>query len=491
MMKEKKNGAAAERLLAALGEVDGALVARAAEEPQKEEARSARVLSRIRRHPRLTGAIAALLLLSIGIGVLFGNGGLLLSSRAIEVPHYPTMHEMPKNELIPGYDSRRDAWRADRALRQEYFGAGEGLAPFFRATAAELLRGTGGENRVYSPLSIYMALAMLSEITAGESRAEILSLLGEESIEDLRTRARSIWNANYCDDGIETCILASSLWLSDTLTYDRDTLITLADTYYASSFSGRMGSASYDRALRTWIDRETGGLLNGQLGSISMDPLTAVALCNTLYFKATWADKFSASGTRTRTFRAPSGDLACEFMHERRAGLYYWGERFSAVYKSLDESGRMWFILPDEGVTPQDLLTDTEALSFLTDGAGWENRAAVMVNLALPRFDVASQLDLSEGLRQLGVSTCLDPLTADFSPLGVADLPIYLEGAIHGARLTVDEEGVEAAAYTLMLGAGSAAPPSDEIDFVLDRPFLFVLTSRDGLPLFIGVVNKP
>jgi len=38
---------------------------------------------------------------------------------------------------------------------------------------------------------------------------------------------------------------------------------------------------------------------------------------------------------------------------------------------------------------------------------------------------------------------------------------------------------------------GSAMPPSEEVDFVADRPFLFVITGRDGLPLFVGVVNQP
>ena len=52
-------------------------------------------------------------------------------------------------------------------------------------------------------------------------------------------------------------------------------------------------------------------------------------------------------------------------------------------------------------------------------------------------------------------------------------------------------EGIDAAAYTMMLYCGSPMPPDEEIDFVLDRPFLFVIESNDGLPLFVGVVNEP
>ena len=54
-----------------------------------------------------------------------------------------------------------------------------------------------------------------------------------------------------------------------------------------------------------------------------------------------------------------------------------------------------------------------------------------------------------------------------------------------------DEEGVTAAAYTVLPMAGAARPPEDEIDFVVDRPFIFVITGEDGLPLFAGVINQP
>lgn len=68
---------------------------------------------------------------------------------------------------------------------------------------------------------------------------------------------------------------------------------------------------------------------------------------------------------------------------------------------------------------------------------------------------------------------------------------IFLSKADHAARVAIDEEGVTAAAYTVMMMAGTAAPPEEEMDFVLDRPFLFAITGADGLPLFVGVVNRP
>ena len=65
----------------------------------------------------------------------------------------------------------------------------------------------------------------------------------------------------------------------------------------------------------------------------------------------------------------------------------------------------------------------------------------------------------------------------------------YLRYIIYS--VTIDEEGVTAAAYTELRLNGSARPPEDEIDFVVDHPFIFVITGTDSLPLFIGVVNNP
>ena len=69
---------------------------------------------------------------------------------------------------------------------------------------------------------------------------------------------------------------------------------------------------------------------------------------------------------------------------------------------------------------------------------------------------------------------------------------IYVSKAQHDVRVTVDEDGVEAAAFTVMAmsGAGAPADEVEEIDFTVDRPFLFAIMSDDNLPLFAGVVNQ-
>ena len=427
------------------------------------------------------------------------------SAYALALASYPEMAPYP-NEMeyfdektgefdSDGFDVVYDAWQADRkAQRNQPEGYADGLEPFFGSSIREFLSGFNGENKVYSPLNVYMALAMLAEVTDGESRQQILTLLGSESIETLRAQAASVWNANYSNDGAVTSILANSLWLNEAVDFNQTTMDSLAQNYYASSFRGQMGSEEFDQALRDWINEQTGGLLEAQADGLSMDPETIMALASTIYYRAKWHSEFSEDRTEKGLFHLLSSDGAtveCDFMHKGGSNTYYWADQFGAVSLTLEGSGKMWFLLPDEGVSMDDLLADEQTMAFLNSNGNWENSKHLIVNMSVPKFDVVSDFDLGEGLRALGVTDVFDVEAADFSPMTEDVAEIVLSKAEHAARVTIDEEGVTAVAYTVMMMAGAAAPPKDEMDFVLDRPFLFAITSADGLSLFVGLVNQP
>ena len=57
--------------------------------------------------------------------------------------------------------------------------------------------------------------------------------------------------------------------------------------------------------------------------------------------------------------------------------------------------------------------------------------------------------------------------------------------------MKIDEEGCEAAAYTVISVEAGAALPEAVVPFTLDAPFVFAVTGVDGLPLFVGLVNQP
>lgn len=418
---------------------------------------------------------------------------------------YPEMAQQPKPEdyfssdgdpdRLEDYSAAYRAWREDlAAMRDQPAGYADSLQPYLESSVRQFLSDAEGENRVFSPLSLAIALSMLAEVTDGQSRAQILALLGAPDLDALHSQIASLWQASYQDDGVTSSILANSFWLSNLFPCEQQTLDALAKYYYASSFQGKMGSAEYDQMLRDWLNEQTGGLLSGPASSLHMDPETVLALASTVYFKTAWKDKFSESRTESGVFSAPSGEQTVDFMHRSDSDTYYWGEHFAAVGLKMESDGVMWLILPDEGVSPEDLLKDPEAMAFLLlqDKADWEKQKFLRINLALPKFDVSSDLDLTVGLQALGITDVFDFDASDFSPLTKLTDEIALSQATHAARVTVDEEGCEAAAYTVMMVlAGASMPPDEEVDFLLDRPFLFTITNPHGLPLFTGLVNQP
>ena len=442
---------------------------------------------------RWMGAVAAVLALAILGGIFLRPGG-GLSAYAIAQAEYPKMARYPSG-AVQLIEPLYERWWEDVLAQRRDLGDTSDLQSFFARSTQTFLARSPGENRVYSPLNVYMALAMLAQLTDGESREQILTLLGGGSMDALRRRAGDVWNCNYRDDGAVTSVLASSVWLNEDVKFDRNTMDTLASDFYASSYRGKMGSERFDKALQSWLNQQTGGLLKKQAGGVELDSDTILALAATVYFKAKWSNEFSKGKTVPQTFHAPDGDIQTDFMNQRDDQNYYWGNNFAAVAQHFKEtSGSMWFLLPDEGVTPEELLDDPQVLDFLfTDTRSeWENQKFLYVNKSIPKFDVSSQFDLSEGLRALGVTDVFDPLASDFTPMtDDVDVPVVVGQVNHAARVMIDEEGCTATAFTELPAAGAAAPPDDEVDFVLDRPFLFCITGISGLPLFVGVVNSP
>ena len=417
-------------------------------------------------------------------------------------PDYPQMAPYPDESqfLDPvtgefddeGFSRTYSAWRQNHSLREDIpEGYAASLHAYFQQSIPVFL-ATGTENPVCSPLNIYMALAMLAETTGSESRQEILDLLQADSLDALRTQANQVWRAHYCNDGASACVLANSLWLDSQLPFQEDTAQRLARDYYASVYHCDLGTDAADQALQQWLDEQTGGLLADQAKALRTDPQTALALASTIYYRAKWNSEFHPDRNTEDTFHAPSGDRTVTFMNkELTYGPYYWGDNFGAVSLRLEDGSSMWLFLPDEGKTPADLLTSGQALELVL--GGWLETGAqksLRVNLSLPKFDTVNSTNLNDSLKELGIRAVFDPLSADFSPITTEE-NLWLDRAEHAARVTIDEEGVETAAYTVMMAPGAAMPPEDEIDFILDRPFLFVIASRDNLPLFAGVVNAP
>lgn len=407
-------------------------------------------------------------------------------------PSYPRLSAYPTDHDSDAYDAW---WTEQRALHDQPEGYADNLVPYFGSLICRLLKQTDDGNVACSPVSIYMALAMLAETTAGESQQQLLTLLRAPDMETLRTQAKQVWEGHYNDDGVTTSILAGSLWLDEGCSYNEETVQLLAEQYYASVFRAELGSEDANSALQDWLNEQTKGLLQEQAGQLKLDPRSVMALATTVFYQVQWLDEFRQENNTQGVFNGATGQTNETYMNRTLYyNPYFWSDNFGAMYLDLEDGSRMWLILPDEGVRPEQILE--EATRFLSSAPTdhydpYQNQKNVIINLSLPKFDIASDMELSDYIQALGVTDIFQAGVADFSGLIPQDDGGYVSQIQHAARVAIDEKGVTAAAFTVIDRCGAAMPPEEEIDFVLDRPFLFYIESQDGLPLFTGIVNEP
>ena len=421
-----------------------------------------------------------------------GGAAVDLTKYVVKEAAYPAYPKEPRFEDYFDENGEGD-WDAYDAAYTEYREAlqklgkldaepdGGAVLAFANRTLGRIFADS--ENRVYSPISLYAALSMLTEMTDGETKRQVMDLLGAADSETLRQTVRDLWMSVYLDDGRSVCRLANGAFLRENADVKQEAVDALVDWYYASTYRVPMGTEEADKAIAGWLNQNTGGLLSEETGNIRTDGNDLLRLYNTIYYKSSWQDAFEESRTGKDVFTAADGtEQETDFMHRTERGSCQKREGYTAAPRYL-RYGRMVFVLPDEGVTPESLL---QRQGFLAELTGDYNAAELV--WSVPKFDVKSSTGLNEALQALGVTDAFDWTKADFTPL--TDNGAVVDSVMQAARVKIDEDGVEAAAYTEIVVDESAMmemPPTVEME--LDRSFLFVIFDSSNVPLFVGTVN--
>jgi serpin B len=152
---------------------------------------------------------------------------------------------------------------------------------------------------------------------------------------------------------------------------------------------------------------------------------------------------------------------------------YKRGSNYQAIELPYDgDELSMLILVPDLGSLKdvEDALTASDVEALVGD------LRSTNVKLALPKFEVRSQMDLSQVLQGFGLQDAFDPARADFSGMD-GTRKLYISKVLHEAYVKVDEAGTAAAAATAVILAGSGAP-TDLVPLTVDRPFLFLIRDR-------------
>jgi serpin B len=208
-----------------------------------------------------------------------------------------------------------------------------------------------------------------------------------------------------------------------------------------------------------------------------------VVLSSATCLENVWACAFDPSKTKERPFTLLSGeDKRLPMMFRSGVYRYLMGDGFQAVSLPYnDDQTSMYIFVPDRGF-------GWERFQKLLTPENWESWMASFATahgaIALPKFRLAYEADLTEPLSEMGIGVALDGRRADFGAL-CPRTRLHVSSLAHKACLDVNEQGAAD-------GADSAQSGEDDFFMAVDRPFVCAVgDNATGTPLFLGSVVNP
>ena len=322
------------------------------------------------------------------------------------------------------------------------------------------------DNYAISPLSIYMALAILHYIGDENVKSDVEELFGMTEEDILKTGKlflNLVRQKEFEDKVISQLDLTNSIWFDTYVNGNKNVLDRLAEEFFChafkTTFSQNIDQANQD--IREFIKEQTKGLIDKDF-DLSAD--TLFAIINTLYFKDIWNDNGTKLETKTDRFYIGENFKEVEFL----IGNYYAGEvaetKNSYYFYTMTESGyKVKLVVPKDGYTLKEVMTEENLneVNVKTDynkvNEKNEIKEQYYTRCIFPKFKIDSDTDLKEILEQN--EYLLNAFSGYSSEL--VDASLVVSEIIHKTVIDVDDEGVEGAAVTIIVTKETSVAPGE------------------------------
>ncbi|MEK7287368.1 MAG: serpin family protein [Elusimicrobiota bacterium] len=377
----------------------------------------------------------------------------------------------------------------------------DSVSEFSFSLFLKIAEDENNKNVFISPLSVAQILTLTANGAGGKTRQSMLAALKLDKFDFSRINQayRDIKQLRNAFDPKVRLDIANSLWTDQKFVLKERFLKVSTASYGAKVSSLDFADKASIDAINNWVSENTGGKIQKIVENL--EPDSSLVLLNAVYFKGDWSEKFDKKVTQSKAFELAGGNKKQVPMMSKRNSFSYLEEsEFQAVELPYGEGRiKMRVFLPG-------LNSSLEAFCRQLTPANWKmwrgKFSARGGYLELPRFKINYDKELSEILKNLGMSSAFEREKANFSnmlePLTRQNLLLkstYIDAVLHKAFVDINEEGAEAAAATSVLVMSQAEPkvrPSPAFTMIVERPFFFAIDDTEsGILLFLGLIYNP
>ncbi|XP_051206358.1 putative serpin-Z5 [Lolium perenne] len=390
--------------------------------------------------------------------------------------------------------------------------ARSGLQAFALALNKRLAGDAARSNRnlIFSPVSVYAALSLVTAGARERTLSELLGVLGAVSRDDLAGSVRVLSEQALADQsqtGGPRVSFACALWHDKTRPLKPAYIDAAVKSYKARTcsvdFHKKPGEAA--KRINAWVRASTNDLITEIIDPSQLCPRTDLVLANAIYFKGKWRQPFNEEYTEEDEFHRLDGStVEVSFMQDDSRRQRIACHRGFKVLQLDYEEGRkpqalysMCVFLPN---TRKGLPRLTDRIAADPDFVR-KHLPTVTVAVGefrLPKFKLNFSTGMNGVLPDLGIKEAFQEGKADFYDMVADDDPVRrlnLQEVLHKAVIEVNEEGTEAAAVTacrMQKVTCQVNKLPKLVDFVADHPFaFFVIEEVSGAILYAGYVLDP
>lgn len=328
---------------------------------------------------------------------------------------------------------------------------------------------------VYSPLSLQLALQILSNGADDETAAALLdSVCPGLTRSDVNASSAKLLSMLMNTEGFS---VSNAVVVNSAYQLSEDFAKTAANYYRASvgalDFSDPKAALN---ELNGWIEQNTDGLVKELIDRVG--PETAVVILNALTLKLKWEKPFVAT-RKLDLFNGLKGEEYIGMIKktdELECGVFDEGTMALVPYAGGEYC--MAVILPEKGVSPKD------AVSALIGKTG-ECKKSV-VEIMMPKVELNCKLNILEMADSIGIR---DAVSGNYTNL-IPNDDLNISSILHGASLSVTESGTTAAAATAIIIDKGISITVPDVTVICDRPYAMVIYHIEtGTVLFVSIVN--